>query len=158
MDKFQIDLIKGQKNEQIFQTQILDRYFKNAYTAVTHTEEYKDKDIDFITRNLSFEVKSSRIKTHIPIELISNDFLGKQGWFYYCEADHICYINQNEGYLIRLNFKKYWNEYENILKDYTAITNDHQNVRTGKSAFTYLPLSGLTEGKHYKLTYFNDLQ
>ena len=61
---------------------------------------YQRKDIDFLAsrngKQASLEIKAdNRIaKTgNIYLELYTNEFTSCNGWFFYCEADFICYID-----------------------------------------------------------------
>ena len=95
---FKTDLERGKQGEQLVANTLSRRGWQ--ITDLRNSAEYQKKDIDFIvskdTIETTIEIKhDARInKTgNMYIEIESNDRTSRKGWFYYCEAEYLFYID-----------------------------------------------------------------
>ena len=102
----------GEQGEQI----ILDHLLSKKLSVVDHRDEpelqYRDIDFELVLPNgkRSFvEVKTDMLmhKTgNVIVELEMDRSSGRRdGWFYYCEADYLCYADARNGIAYFFNWK-----------------------------------------------------
>ena len=111
MDNFYNDLSYGKRGEKMFIDAFTAR--GNKVIDVSDDWNYRAKDIDFkvITksgRERTVEVKSDRASQttgNFFIETFNsnNQSHNYNGWFHYCEADNICFVQQEDhkAYIVR---------------------------------------------------------
>lgn len=111
MDDFYSDLTYGKRGEKMIADALMAR--GNEVIDTSDNWYYREKDIDFrvITRSgkeITIEVKSdkaSQITGNFFIENYNsnNEKHNYNGWFYYCEATHICFTQpeNHKAYIVR---------------------------------------------------------
>lgn len=142
------DLRDGKRGEKIVAAALKARGHK--VEDMSDNWEYRQQDIDFIVTNkkqrTTLEVKSdsaSERTGNLFIETYNsnNKSHSYKGWFFYCAAEYICFLQENLKKIHIISFKDLKN---NI--------NDH-NYRTAYSSNAsgyLLPITALANMKSYK--------
>lgn len=118
-NEFFQDLSYGKRGEKM----VNDALTAEGHTVIdmSNDSEYRRKDIDFrvITRNKK-EERTLEVKSDYSSQYTGNFFIEYQndnnkkrnykGWYYYCEAEYICFVQQE-------NHKAYIVKFEELKQD-----------------------------------------
>ena len=125
---FNNDNALGSRGEKIFENEFLKK-FNIEYMNVSFNQAYRKKEIDYITRNAAYEVKTNyKDDGIIIIEEYHNideqyDSI-KKGWWYQTKADYVVFISKNTGDMIFLPMQaETRNLFEEAKEDYPLIKN-----------------------------------
>ena len=111
MDDFYSDLTYGKRGEKMIADALMAR--GNEVIDTSDNWYYREKDIDFIVitksgKEITIEVKSDKASQTTGNFFIenynsNNETHNYNGWFYYCEATHICFTQpeNHKAYIVR---------------------------------------------------------
>lgn len=105
MNDFNKDLQIGRKGEQMVAAALRNRGHK--VEDVSFNPSYQYKDIDFVLtdksgRTTTLEVKNdltSNYTNNVFIEMLNYNNVSRKykGWYYYCEASFLCFVQSEKG-------------------------------------------------------------
>lgn len=131
-----------------------------AVRDVSREPSYFSKDIDLIATfegggQMTVEVKAdAKISQtgNVCIELVGNRAKNKLGWFYYCEATHLFFVDVNSSVCHCVRREELQELYENKKHEFRhTIRPQKENGEYYKEAgLVLIPLSELRQLKHYK--------
>lgn len=113
MDNFYSSLAIGKRGEQMVADALTAR--KHIVKDVSDDLEYRRKDIDYVLINQRGQQTTLEIKNDTRSESTNNFFVetynsnnkshSYKGWFYYCEAEYICFLQENnrKAYIVSLD-------------------------------------------------------
>lgn len=139
MNKWNKDLKAGKAGEQKVANTLINRGWQ--LEDVSDNKAYQKKDIDFIIykneddEHITIEVKSdTRIHStgNFFIETIQNAEQNKVGWFYYCKADYLFYLDTVKQVIYSFKLED--------LKEYIAYNTD---LRQAALRDTYKTVYGI---------------
>ena len=112
MDNFYSSLSTGKVGEQLVKTALEAR--NHIVEDVSNDWNYRRKDIDFILTNKQGQTTTIEIKTDAASENTGNVFIeyynsnnqshSYDGWFKYCEAEYIGFIQPNNKKAMIVSF------------------------------------------------------
>lgn len=102
MDNFYKDLETGKRGENMVIAALKAR--KHIITDVSNNWEYRRKDIDLLLENTKHQKTTMEIKNDTASERTGNLFIetynsnnkshSYKGWFFYCGAEYICFLQE----------------------------------------------------------------
>ncbi len=110
---FETTLNSGLSGEQLLKQDLMSRGFQIIDRA--DNLEYRKRDIDFETRRYGEKYYSVEVKTdsrmhetgNIVIEMnMFRDSGTTNGWYHYCDADFLCFIDEVTWEYYMINWKK----------------------------------------------------
>lgn len=150
MDDFYSDLERGKRGEKLVIAALAARGHK--ITDVSDDWDYRRKDIDLLLVNKEQQQTTLEVKNEIRSETTGNIFIetynsnnkshSNRGWFFYCESQYICFLQENKGkaHIVALTDIK------------QAIENNRYRIANSSNAQGYLmPLADVEQMKSYFL-------
>ncbi len=157
---FESDIKEGRLKELIFKNYFLG-FLGIAGKDVTADPDYRQADIDIVTKDFDVDIKTLSFKNYIIIEDYTNcnKELGEisKGWFYKSKASLIAYVfydkknvhDKDNGLIIILRFDQDFKAWYEANKDkYQLIVNkvsERNNGKKWQSAYRKLPFSDLSK-------------
>lgn len=105
MDDFYLDLQRGKRGEKL----VIDALTARGHKVddVSDNWKYRRNDIDLLLENKQKQTATLEIKNDQKSEYTGNVFIetynsnnqshSYKGWFFYCRADFICFLQENKG-------------------------------------------------------------
>ena len=150
MENFNHDLERGKAGEALVATALTAR--GHIVEDVSDNWDYRRIDIDFLLTSATGDTTTLEVKTDDKSELTGNVFIeysnihnkshNYNGWYYYCEADYLAFVQQNRHKC-------------HIVSRYDLINsinnNNYRTANTYSSSGFLMPVSALTTLPSYFL-------
>lgn len=147
MNKFQKDNKNGAKGEAIVRNKFLSYKNVEAVKDISCTEAGKKDDIDLIVHCSDGNVKTVEVKTdfkmnntgNLVYEEISSKNISSKGCFARTKAEHIAYLNADNGMCYIINAEEFRDLINNVKAEPDKFKKDRvKHVAMGDAAMGYL--------------------